>query len=223
MKLFVVALDEEIQKDFLSNFYLRVINNSNYYFLKSNDNFAFIFSNVGKVNSSILLTKAICDLKKIDLIINIGSCGCADSNINILQTCLVKYSQFLDVDLSSFGYELNQMRSNPKLFSTSVEYSDKLKEFINFDNLDCIVGTSDSFISKQNYNNFLDIKNINLIDMELASLCAVSNLFKIEIVSIKVVSDSLFNKNESVFDYEQNQKIFSQKISELILKIANNL
>lgn len=223
MKLFVVALNEEVNDELLKEFNIQSINNTNYYFSKLNSDFAFIFSDVGKVNAAISLTKAICDLKNVELIINIGSCGCANKKINILQTCLVSSAQFLDVDLSGFGYQLNQMRSNPKLFETNKIINEKIKNIINIEHQNCIVGSSDSFISKNNYKKFLDIKNIDLIDMELASLCATANKFNIPIISIKVVSDSLFNKKQSISEYQENQKVFNRLISCYILKIIQEL
>ena len=215
----VLALDYEIDNVIFDNFQFETLNNQKFYF---NDDVVITFSGVGKVNATIAITNLINNFN-IDQILNIGSCGSANSKILIKDVILVNKTQYGDVDVSiDKKYQINQIPYEPKTFSTSQKFNNKIVKILNKLNIDYKIGdfmTVDSFVTKENYLKFNEVllDNILGIDMELTAIAQTCYHYKINFSAIKIVSDNI-NSINNHDEFENN----INEISKLIKKIVLN-
>lgn len=215
----VLALDYEIDNVIFDNFQFETLNNQKFYF---NDDVVITFSGVGKVNATIAITNLINNFN-IDQILNIGSCGSANSKILIKDVILVNKTQYGDVDVSiDKKYQINQIPYEPKTFSTSQKFNNKIIKILNKLNINYKIGdfmTVDSFVTKENYLKFNEVllDNILGIDMELTAIAQTCYHYKINFSAIKIVSDNI-NSINNHDEFENN----INEISKLIKKIVLN-
>lgn len=215
----VLALDYEIDNVIFDNFQFETLNNQKFYF---NDDVVITFSGVGKVNATIAITNLINNFN-IDQILNIGSCGSANSKILIKDVILVNKTQYGDVDVSiDKKYQINQIPYEPKTFSASQKFNNKIIKILNKLNINYKIGdfmTVDSFVTKENYLKFNEVllDNILGIDMELTAIAQTCYHYKINFSAIKIVSDNI-NSINNHDEFENN----INEISKLIKKIVLN-
>ena len=125
----VLALDYEIDNVIFDNLQFETLNNQKFYF---NDEVVITFLGVGKVNATIAITNLMNNFN-IDQILNIGSCGSANSNILIKDVILVNKTQYGDVDVSiDKKYQINQIPYEPKTFSTSQKFNNKIVKILKY-------------------------------------------------------------------------------------------
>lgn len=169
-------------------------------------------SGIGKINAAYSLTKALMILenldKKIDFIINIGLVG-ATKSFKIGNVYMAEKNTLSDFDLSIFNEYYEVFNIN-----------EKYKHVANLLNIEtAFVYTQDKFVSTL-------LENINfeyLTDMELSSLWDISKKEKIEIISLKYVSDHIL-KDDQLDTYKKNKNIKSSLVlldylKKLILEI----
>lgn len=155
---------------------------------------------IGKVKSAYSLTKALMILEnldiKIDLVINIGLVG-ATSKFNIGSVYMVKKNTLSDFDLKIFNEYYKEFELNPKY--------DFLFKSLELE--EAYLYTQDSFVS-----NLLktDIEDY-LVDMELASIWSVCDFEKIDLISLKYVSDHIIHVDQ-LETYKKNKNISSSNI-----------
>ncbi|MEX5941702.1 5'-methylthioadenosine/S-adenosylhomocysteine nucleosidase [Mammaliicoccus sciuri] len=80
-------------------------------------------SGIGKVNAAITATLLINEFKP-DLIINTGSAGSVDSELNIGDIIISNKVYYHDVNATAFGYKLGQVPSMPEFYETDKELID---------------------------------------------------------------------------------------------------
>lgn len=79
-------------------------------------NVILTLSGIGKVAASVATTLLL-DKFKPDHIINTGSAGGFDSQLNVGDIVISNEVRFHDVDLTAFGYEIGQMAQLPPAFT----------------------------------------------------------------------------------------------------------
>ncbi|AJQ45399.1 hypothetical protein JM47_02305 [Ureaplasma diversum] len=219
----VVALKDEIKTYFKKLTNKKVVNvkNNDFYLftLDWNDqkiNCVLAFCDVGKVNAAIC-SSLVAECFGVELILNVGSCGAVNPNLKPLDLLLVKQTQYLDVDLVAFNYEQNQIPRRSKLFNIKDHYINSLTQLLAEQDKQTViarVGSCDQFINVNNIDQLKE-KEIDAIDMELAAIAHVCEIFKCDLVSIKLISDQIyypnnndtFKKNLSLIDQWFNQHL----------------
>ena len=119
----------------------------------------------GKVNAAIATTLLLYHYKP-EYVINIGTCGALQGDMEIGDMIVATEVRHFDVDATEFGYELGQVPQMPAVYKSD-EYLQKLAAESNLPNHKIhfgLVGTSDSFISnkelKENIlSNLLSVRN----------------------------------------------------------------
>ncbi|WP_031489246.1 5'-methylthioadenosine/S-adenosylhomocysteine nucleosidase [Ureaplasma canigenitalium] len=164
------------------------------------------FSDVGKVNAAHATSIMINTFKPF-IILNVGSSCSIKKDDQPLTLYLIEQTKYLDVDVSAFGYELNQVPRQPTIFWCQKDvfsFVDPILKnsgvILKYGN----VGTIDKFIHKDNISNLPCTKNIDLIDMELASIAQVCHKMNTGFVSLKMVSDTIYNDEKSSDQFNQN-------------------
>ncbi len=189
--LFVIAMEKEAQK-IIKHYKLKKIDD-NYY---KNDNRELIVTDISRngITSSLvnLIYKYNLNFKEY-IMINIGMCG--SNNLKVGETVLARQSFGYHFDLTSFG--------DPLYYSLNSPF--KMNLIKNIKAVDCY--TSDGFVLKT------PIKEEAIFDMELNGI--VNFPFK-KYYSIKIVSDSLDNKEYKDFKYDDSLENVYKIIQEII-------
>ena len=162
-------------------------------------------SGIGKVAASVATTLLL-DKFKPDHIINTGSAGGFDKQLNVGDVVISNEVRFHDVDLTAFGYEIGQMAQLPAAFKADPMLIDLAQKSIqSLNDLKVIQGlicTGDIFmadpkkadIARQNF------PNMAACEMEAAAIAQVCYQFKVPFVIIRSLSDIAGKKSELSFD-----------------------
>lgn len=104
----------------------------------------------GKVNAAIATTLLL-DHYKPEYVINIGTCGALQGDMEIGDMIVATEVRHFDVDATEFGYEIGQVPQMPPAYKSDEELQ-KLASEISLPDHNIhfgLVGTSDSFISNK--------------------------------------------------------------------------
>lgn len=179
------------------------------------------YSKIGKANAAACTALTINEYKP-DLIINIGCAGCVDRDINIFDTIVVEKYFYTDVDATKFGYKMGQVPQEKEYYSFNAELNKEVKNIIG----NCYIkniGTSDSFITNENYKDYANLDLVSCVDMEAASIAQIVSKTNIKLISIKIVVDSIYRKIESREKWNNELKKIQQNLIDTILKIINEI
>lgn len=172
--LFVIAMKKEAT-DIAEKLKLEKINENVY----RKENISLIITGIGKQQTAINLTRYLenCDIKP-DLIINMGYVGSTNS----------KMGEWVNVS-KSYNYEWNI--PGEQQYTVEEFNDDRIKTLENIKKLPCY--SAESFVTHT------DIKDDVLFDMELNSIYIICCMYKMDLISLKKVSDNL-----SLDDYYKN-------------------
>jgi adenosylhomocysteine nucleosidase len=195
---FIIALESETPNliKSLTDVHTSKVNNFNVYISKFLDEYVcLIYSGVGKVNAATA-TLTLINHFKVDKIINIGSCGAIATNVGLCDIVLPNVIGYYDVDVTAFGYEKNQLPHEPTSYVIDKTFTEEiekvLKLYPNTLHHGKIV-TGETFVNRKNVSKYaIDEKAIG-VDMESAAIAQVCLHNNVKFVTIKVISDSIFN------------------------------
>lgn len=216
----IVALRDEfdISKAHLKYKEIDILNRKFYKIKYKKNTIILTYSGVGKVNSSSATSLLIANFNT-DKIINIGSAGSVSKNINVSDILIVNKYYFADIDLRFFGYDLGQMSKEPKFYISS-NLDIVIKTLSEFKVKKGCIATSDSFITKNNYKNFelLNSKKIDCVDMESSSIAQICGQNNVQLFTVKIISDSIFNKK---CDWEKEVNVLKERILYILMKVVD--
>ena len=157
----------------------------------------------GKVNAAIATTLLL-DNYDIDYVINIGTCGALQGDMQIGDMIVATEVCHFDVDATEFGYELGQVPQMPAKYQSD-DYLQKLAAEIDLPNNKIhfgLVGTSDSFISnKELKSNILrNFPTMQVVEMEAAAIAQTCYQFGTKFIICRSVSDKAEEGNRITFD-----------------------
>lgn len=160
-------------------------------------------SKPGKVNAAIATT-ALLENYDVDYVINIGSCGALQGDMNIGDMIIADSCVYFDVDATHFGYKLGQVPQMPEVFSSDEEMLNIAKDITLPDYKIHIglVGTSDSFISsKERKEEILkEFPKIQVVEMEAAAIAQTCYNYGKKFIVCRSVSDKAQEGNRITFD-----------------------
>lgn len=191
-----------------------------------NKQIVLVLCGVGKVNAA-RTTQILIDYFDIDSIINIGSSGALNPELNIGDIVIADKLIQHDFDITAFGHN--------KGYITGVGeyvYSDKkmVTDISNIINDICkdvykarvgTIATGDIFCTDIKMKNKIHKKfDAQCVEMEGAAIAQVCYLNKISFVVIRSISDTPNGNNSIVF--EKFIKLASIRCAELLQKYLNN-
>ena len=178
--LFVIAMQKE-STDIAKKLGLEKINENEY----KKNNISLIITGIGKQQTAINLTKYLenCE-NKPDLIINMGYVGSTNSKIGEWVNVSKSYNYEWNIP-GEQQYTVENFNANVIKALNSTKLENKIKE------LPCY--SAESFVTHT------DIKDDVIFDMELNSIYIICCMYKIDLISLKKVSDNL-----SLDDYYKN-------------------
>lgn len=185
-----------------------------------------VLCGVGKVNAA-RTTQILIDYFNIDTIINIGSSGALNPELNIGDIVIADKLIQHDFDITAFGHNKGYITGVGEYI-----YSDKkmVKDISNIINNISqkkykvkigTIATGDIFCTDIEMKNKIYKKfNAQCVEMEGAAIAQVSYLNKIPFIVIRSISDTPNGNNNIVF--EKFIKLASIRCAELLQKYLNN-
>lgn len=205
----IVAMQEELEeiKNIMTN-----IEEKRYYniiFLEGkiqSTNIILVKSGVGKVNAA-RTTQILIDKFKIKSIINVGSAGALNHNLNIGDIVIAKKLIQHDFDITAFNHSKGYITGvgdyiycDKELISRFKEATD-IKKNKDYKVITGIIASGDIFCTDILMKNKIFSEfNADCVEMEGAAIAQVCYLDNIPFIVIRSISDSPNGKNAVVFD-----------------------
>lgn len=181
--------------------------------------FLLVRSGVGKVNAA-RVCQIITDKFDLECIINVGSAGGLNENLNIGDIVIGEKLVQHDFDVTAFGREKGFIPETGKFFECNKALLEKSKK-INIDNqkiLTGVIGSGDVFLTDTNLKEKLKKDfNCDCVEMEGAAIAQVCTLNKIPFLVIRSISDIPNGKNE--IDFNEYLKFASKNCAEFISQL----
>ena len=136
--------------------------------------------------------------------INIGTCGALQGDMEIGDMIVATEVRHFDVDATEFGYEIGQVPQMPAAYKSDEELQ-KLASEISLPNHNIhfgLVGTSDSFISNKELKKGIlkNFPNMQVVEMEAAAIAQTCYQFETKFIVCRSVSDKAEEGTRVTFD-----------------------
>ena len=231
MKTFgiIAAMQEEMQeiKKIMTDIEEKKVYELTFFEGKLNTkNVVLVESGVGKVNAA-RTTQILIDKFKVEAIINVGSAGCANNELEIGDIVIGKKLVQHDFDITAFGHPkgfISNIGENVESDSKLIEIMEQTISKLQDKEFKIKVGTiasgdifcTDIKMKEKIRNKFM----ADAIEMEGAAIAQVCQLDDIPFIVIRGISDSPNGKNEITF--EQYLKKALQRCAQIIEKFFEN-
>ena len=177
---------------------------------------------VGKVNAA-RTTQILIDKFDIDAVINVGSAGASNDELNIGDIVIGKKLVQHDFDITAFGHPKGYISNAGEYFNSNKQLIEQMENAIqNLEDRDfkILVGTiasGDIFCTETKMKEKIRNKfEADAIEMEGAAIAQVCKLDNIPFVVIRGISDTPNGNNEITF--EQYLQKASQRCAQIIEK-----
>jgi len=187
---------------------------------------ALVKCGIGKVASAIA-TSILIDHFQPGLVINTGSAGGFDKNLNIGDIVVADHLIHHDVDVCHFGYELGQVPNMPTSYETDKQYSELAIKAA--ETLQCIkvkqglICSGDSFIGREDQAESVKNKfpKMKAVEMEAASIAQVCHMMSTPCVVIRSLSD--IAGKESPVTFEQYLEVAAKNSADLVMQLIKSI
>ncbi|MED3624504.1 5'-methylthioadenosine/S-adenosylhomocysteine nucleosidase [Neobacillus thermocopriae] len=162
-------------------------------------------SGIGKVNAA-MSTTILLEKYKPDCIINTGSAGGLNPDLNVGDAVISTEVRHHDVDVTAFGYEYGQVPQLPAAFLADeklLTVAEKAaKELDNFKVVRGLIATGDSFMENAERVEYIRTKfnDLQAVEMEAAAIAQVAHRFEVPFVIIRSLSDIAGKESNISFD-----------------------
>ena len=219
--IIVAEVDEmDAVKEIMEN-----VNSMDIYNLKiytgkiNNKDFLLVQSGVGKVNAT-RVAQIITDKFDLSFIINIGSAGGLDEDLQIGDIVLGKTLIQHDFDVTAFGRDKGFIPETGKFFESDKNLLEKCKR-LQVDNQKIVIGTiasGDTFLTDINLKEKIKKDfNATCVEMEGAAIAQVCTLNKVPFIVIRSISDIPNGKNQ--IDFNEYLKLASKNCAKFISQL----
>ncbi|WP_221566087.1 5'-methylthioadenosine/S-adenosylhomocysteine nucleosidase [Alkalihalobacillus sp. TS-13] len=183
-------------------------------------------SGIGKVNAAIATT-LLNQLYKPDYVINTGSAGGFNPDLNVGDVVISTEIRHHDVDVTAFGYEYGQVPQLPAFYMPDpllVNIAEEsAKDATEMQIVKGLIASGDSFM-----NDASRVKDIRgkfpelfAAEMEAAAIAQVCHQFKVPFVVIRSLSD--IAGKDAPMSFDQFLKVAAKNSADLILKMVKEL
>lgn len=222
MKKYIGIIVAEVQemeaiKELMSNVHKISIYNLQIFKGKiSKKNCLLVRSGVGKANAA-RTTQVLTDRFELEHIINLGSAGALNDNLNIGDIVIGEKLVQHDFDVTAFGREKGCIPDTGKFFKSDRELIKKYQsiEIANQKVFTGIIASGDIFCTDIQMKERIREKfNADCVEMEGAAIAQVCSLNSIPFIVIRSISDTPNGKNQ--IDFNEYLKIASKNCAEFI-------
>ncbi|MGX3066565.1 5'-methylthioadenosine/S-adenosylhomocysteine nucleosidase [Ursidibacter arcticus] len=191
----------------------------------NNTNIVLLQSGIGKTAAAIGTTLLI-QLTKPDVVINTGSAGGLDSNLNVGDIVISSDVRHHDVDVTAFGYEKGQLPANPAGFTPNsqlVELATKESQKAGFNAVVGLICSGDLFVNGADKIAQIrqDFPTVAAVEMEAASIAQVCHAFQVPFVVVRAISDVA--DKESHLSFDEFLPLAAEKSSAIVLAMLNSV
>lgn len=223
------AMEEEVTilRDKMEIEKVEVYGNCEYTIGKlNNKDVVLLRSGIGKVNAA-MSTTILLEKYKPNYVINTGSAGGYDPNLEVGDVVISTEVCHHDVDVTAFGYEYGQVpklpatfKADEKLIHLAVEGA---KEINQFQVVKGLIATGDSFMDDPKRVEFVRGKfpELKAVEMEGAAIAQVCYQFNTPFVVIRSLSD--IAGKQSNISFEQFIGKAALHSSQLVMKMVDTI
>ncbi|KAA9026388.1 5'-methylthioadenosine/S-adenosylhomocysteine nucleosidase [Niallia endozanthoxylica] len=230
MKIAIIgAMEEEVTilRDRMENQKVEIIAGSEFTFgVMDGVDVVLLRSGIGKVNAA-MSTTILLEKFSPDYVINTGSAGGYDPNLNIGDIVISTEVRHHDVDVTVFGYEYGQVPRLPSAFEADKELikaaQEGAMEISGIQTVQGLIATGDSFMNDPVRVEFVRGKfnDLKAVEMEAAAIAQVSYQFGVPFVIIRSLSD--IAGKESNISFDQFLEKAALNSASLVIKMVNLL
>lgn len=191
----------------------------------NNNNVILVEAGIGKVNAA-RVTQLMIDKFEIEKIINVGSAGSANNELEIGDIVIGKRLVQHDFDITAFGHPKGFITNIGQYVESDSELISKMEQTISklsqneFKIKIGTIASGDIFCTEPKMKEKIRTKfNVDAIEMEGAAIAQVCKLNEIPFIVIRSISDNPNGKNEITFD--QFLEKASKRCAEIINKFLN--
>lgn len=230
MKIAVIgAMEEEVEllRAAISNPKTTVIANSEYTEgTYEGKEVVLLKSGIGKVNAGMSTTILLHEFKP-DVVINTGSAGGYDENLEVGAIVISDEVRHHDVDATIFGYEIGQVPQMPAAFKSDAKLMVAAEAAVNkigeHQAATGLITTGDSFMNdpvrvEKVRQQFPTMK---AVEMEAAAVAQVCHQFKTPFVVIRALSD-IAGKQSDV-SFEEFLPVAAKHSTQIVLETVKSL
>jgi len=230
MKIAVIgAMEEEVEllRAAISNPKTTVIANSEYTEgTYEGKDLVLLKSGIGKVNAGMSTTILLHEFKP-DVVINTGSAGGYDENLEVGAIVISDEVRHHDVDATIFGYEIGQVPQMPAAFKSDAKLMAAAEAAVNkigeHQAATGLITTGDSFM-----NDPVRVENVRkqfptmkAVEMEAAAVAQVCHQFNTPFVVIRALSD-IAGKQSDV-SFEEFLPVAAKHSTQIVLETIKSL
>lgn len=204
----IAAMDEEVEsiKRLMVDISIKEIYESQFIMGKlNNKKLVLVKCGVGKVNAT-MTTQILIDNFDIEYVINVGTAGSLNDNIEIGDLVIAEKLVQHDFDITVFGHEKGYITNIGKYFYSDKSLIEKAKFTIEqmhekFNQHIGIIATGDIFVQNIDVKNRIKEEfNAECVEMEGAAIAQVCTLDKVPFIVIRAISDKPNGNNNIVFE-----------------------
>lgn len=224
----IAAMQEEMNeiKKIMNNIQEKTIYELKFYEgTINNKNIVLVESGVGKVNAA-RTTQVLIDNYKIDAIINVGSAGSANQELQIGDIVIGKTLVQHDFDITAFGHPKGYISNVGERIKSDENLIKSMEQTIeNLQNKEFkikigTIASGDIFCTEPKMKEKIRDKfNADAIEMEGAAIAQVCKLDNMPILVIRSISDSPNGNNNITFD--QYLETASKRCAEILSQFFN--
>ena len=209
MKIAVIgAMEEEVEllRAMLENATTETIANSEYTQGTYKDKDVILLkSGIGKVNAA-MSTTILLEKYQPDVVINTGSAGGYDENLDVGAIVISDEVRHHDVDATIFGYEMGQVPQMPVGFKADARLMEVAEQAVaevgEHQSATGLITTGDSFMNDpvrvETVRNYFP--TMKAVEMEAAAVAQVCYQFATPFVVIRALSDIAGKQSDISFD-----------------------
>lgn len=183
-------------------------------------------SGIGKVNAA-LATSILMERFNPDLVINTGSAGGLDTELEIGDVVIANEVVHHDVDVTAFNYQYGQVPGMPASYTAASTLMAVIERMIKeHKQVNCkqgIIATGDSFMTNPERVALVKerIPNVMAVEMEAAAIAQVCYQYDKPFAIIRSLSDIAGKQSSISFDAYLKQA--ARHAAELIIAVVNEL
>ncbi|MEO9274555.1 5'-methylthioadenosine/S-adenosylhomocysteine nucleosidase [Marinomonas sp. 5E14-1] len=182
-------------------------------------------SGIGKVNAAVSTTLLLSQFKP-EYVINIGSAGGYDPELQVGDVVISDQVVHHDVDVTAFGYVMGQVPNMPETYAADTSLiSQTQKAFSAVTDVQAkvgLIGTGDSFM-----NDPVRVEKVRetfpslvAVEMEAAAVAQVCHKFEVPFIVVRSLSD--IAGKESSKSFEEYLKVAAENSSLIIQEMLKD-
>ncbi|WP_342598454.1 5'-methylthioadenosine/S-adenosylhomocysteine nucleosidase [Psychrobacillus sp. FSL H8-0483] len=230
MKIAVIgAMEQEVEllRSEIKNAETKIIANSEFTVgTYKNHEVILLKSGIGKVNAAMTTTILLNEFKP-DYVINTGSAGGYDPNLEVGAIVISDEVRHHDVDVTAFGYEIGQVPQLPAAFKANVHLMElaeaAVKEIGEHQTATGLIATGDIFMHNPEKVEIVrqNFPQMKACEMEAAAVAQVCHQFDVPFVVIRALSD-IAGKESSV-SFDEFLPVAAKHSTQIVLHVIERI